>query len=196
MDLTEGTQEEKQNRSKKMMLWFGIGSLIMTFAGLISAFIVSRKREDWLLDFQLPNAFIVSVVLIVISSATLIFAKRALKKNNMSQVTFGLLLTFALGVAFIYNQFAGFGQIIESGYNFTGPTSNVTISFIYIIAVVHILHVVGGLIALIVVIYKHFKQRYNSTNMLGFELASNFWHFIDILWVVLFLFLYFFRYII
>jgi len=196
MDLTEGTQEEKQNRSKKMMLWFGIGSLIMTFAGLISAFIVSRKREDWLLDFQLPNAFIVSVVLIVISSVTLIFAKRALEKNNMSQVTIGLLLTFALGVAFIYNQFAGFGQIIESGYNFTGPTSNVTISFIYIIAVVHILHVVGGLIALIVVIYKHFKQRYNSTNMLGFELASNFWHFIDILWVVLFLFLYFFRYII
>ena len=61
MDLTEGTQREKEIRSKKMMLWFGIGSLVMTFAGLLSAFIVSRKREDWLLEFELPQAFLISV---------------------------------------------------------------------------------------------------------------------------------------
>ena len=196
MDLTKGTQQEKRERSKKMMLWFGIGSLIMTFAGLISAFIVSRKREDWLNDFQLPDAFIISAILILISSFTIIFAKRALKQNNMKMVTIGLLLTFGLGITFIYNQFVGFGQIIEAGYNFTGPTSNVTISFIYIIAIVHIAHVVAGLIALILVIYNHFKQKYNSNNMLGCELAANFWHFVDVLWLALFLFLYFFRYII
>lgn len=196
MDLTKGTQQEKRERSKKMMLWFGIGSLIMTFAGLISAFIVSRKREDWLNDFQLPDAFLISAILILISSFTIIFAKRALKQNNMKMVTIGLLLTFGLGITFIYNQFVGFGQIIEAGYNFTGPTSNVTISFIYIIAIVHIAHVVAGLIALILVIYNHFKQKYNSNNMLGFELAANFWHFVDVLWLALFLFLYFFRYII
>lgn len=196
MDLTKGTQQEKRERSKKMMLWFGIGSLIMTFAGLISAFIVSRKREDWLNDFQLPDAFIISAILILISSFTIIFATRALKQNNMKMVTIGLLLTFGLGITFIYNQFVGFGQIIEAGYNFTGPTSNVTISFIYIIAIVHIAHVVAGLIALILVIYNHFKQKYNSNNMLGFELAANFWHFVDVLWLALFLFLYFFRYII
>jgi cytochrome c oxidase subunit 3 len=196
MDLTEGTQQEKRERSKKMMLWFGIGSLIMTFAGLISAFIVSRKREDWLNDFQLPDAFIISVLVILTSSFTIILAKRALKQNHMKMVTIGLLLTIGLGIAFIYNQFIGFSQIIEAGYNFTGPTSNVTISFIYIIAVVHIAHVVAGLIALIIVIYNHFKQKYNSNNMLGFELAANFWHFVDILWLALFLFLYFFRYII
>jgi len=196
MDLTKGTQQEKRERSKKMMLWFGIGSLIMTFAGLISAFIVSRKREDWLNDFQLPDAFIISAILILISSFTIIFAKRALKQNNIKMVTIGLLLTLGLGITFIYNQFVGFGQIIEAGYNFTGPTSNVTISFIYIIAIVHIAHVVAGLIALILVIYNHFKQKYNSNNMLGFELAANFWHFVDVLWLALFLFLYFFRYII
>ena len=196
MDLTKGTQQEKRERSKKMMLWFGIGSLIMTFAGLISAFIVSRKREDWLNDFQLPDAFLISAILISISSFTIIFAKRALKQNNMKMVTIGLLLTFGLGITFIYNQFVGFGQIIEAGYNFTGPTSNVTISFIYIIAIVHIAHVVAGLIVLILVIYNHFKQKYNSNNMLGFELAANFWHFVDVLWLALFLFLYFFRYII
>ena len=48
MDLTEGTTQNKQKRAKKMMLWFGIISLIMSFAGLTSAFIVSSSREDWL----------------------------------------------------------------------------------------------------------------------------------------------------
>jgi cytochrome c oxidase subunit 3 len=66
-------------------------------------------------------------------------------------------------------------------------------SYIYLIAMVHILHVIVGIVALLVVIYNHFKQKYTSDNMLGFELASTFWHFIDILWVYLFLFLYFVR---
>ena len=104
-----------------------------------------------------------------------------------------LLVTLALGILFIYNQFAGFRQIIDLGYNFTGPTSNVTMSYIYLIALVHIIHVVAGLICLLVVIYNHFKQKYSAKNMLGFELAATFWHFIDILWVYLFLFLYFVR---
>ena len=65
MDLTQGTLQEKNNRAKKMMLWFGIISLIMSFAGLTSAFIVSSSREDWLSDFQLPNAFTISLILII-----------------------------------------------------------------------------------------------------------------------------------
>jgi cytochrome c oxidase subunit 3 len=196
MDLTEGTQEEKKARSKKMMLWFAIGSLVMSFAGLLSAFIVSSKREDWLTDFQLPNAFITSTVLILLSSFTLIVAKRALGQNNKQLTTIGLLSTLVLGIVFVYYQFVGFGQIVEAGYNFTGPTSNVTMSFIYLIAVAHIAHVVVGLVCLLVVIFNHFRQKYSPENMLGFELATIFWHFIDVLWLVLFLFLYFFRYII
>jgi len=196
MDLTQGTIEDKRARSKKMMLWFGIGSLIMSFAGLISAFIVSRKREDWLSDFELPNAFFISLVLILASSLTLVLGKRALQQNNRQMLTLWLWATLILGVGFIYNQIEGFRQIIEAGYNFTGPTSNVTVSFIYVIAVLHIAHVIAGLICLIVVIYNHFKQKYNANNMLGFELAANFWHFVDVLWLVLFLFLYFFKYII
>ncbi|SHI90967.1 cytochrome c oxidase subunit 3 [Algibacter luteus] len=193
MDLTQGTQEEKNSRAKKMMLWFGIVSLIMSFAGWTSAFVVSSSRPDWLKDFQLPSAFIVSTVVIIISSATFILAKRALKSGNNKGTMLWLFATLILGFIFIFNQFSGFQQIIDLGYNFTGPTSNVTMSYIYLIALVHILHVVVGLICLLVVIYNHFKQKYNATNMLGFELAATFWHFIDILWVYLFLFLYFVR---
>jgi len=191
MDLTQGSEKEKQARAKKMMLWFGIVSLIMSFAGWTSAFVVSSAREDWLTDFALPNAFSVSVVLIILSSLTLMLAKKYLKLNKVSKVSFYLLATMVLGVGFIISQLIGFQQIIDLGFNFTGPTSNITISYIYIIATVHILHVIVGLICLMVVIYNHFKQKYNAENLLGFELASNFWHFVDILWLYLFLFLVF-----
>jgi cytochrome c oxidase subunit III len=193
MDLTQGTLEEKNNRAKKMMLWFGIISLIMSFAGWTSAFVVSSSRPDWLKDFQLPNAFLISTLVILLSSVSFFLAKQALKKENRQLTTIWLLITFVLGIVFIYNQFSGFQEIIDLGYNFTGPTSNVTMSYIYLIAVVHILHVVVGLICLLVVIYNHFRQKYSASKMLGFELASTFWHFIDILWVYLFLFLYFVR---
>ena len=193
MDLTQGTLEEKNKRAKKMMLWFGIISLVMSFAGWTSAFVVSSSRPDWLKDFQLPNAFLISTIVIVLSSFSFLLAKRALKNSDRKATMLWLFVTLILGVIFIFNQFSGFQQILDLGYNFTGPTSNVTMSYIYLIAVVHILHVVVGLICLLVVIYNHFKQKYNATNMLGFELAATFWHFIDILWVYLFLFLYFIR---
>ncbi len=191
MDLTQGTREEKLARSKKMMLYFGIASLIMSFAGWTSAFIVSSTRPDWIKDFTMPTAFIVSIFVILASSITLFVAKNALKNGNRQLTTILLLVTFALGIYFIINQFNGFAEIIQQGYNFTGPTSNVTMSYIYLIAVVHIAHVVVGLICLLVVIYNHFKQKYTAEDMLGLELASTFWHFVDILWVYLFLFLYF-----
>ena len=191
MDLTQGSEKEKQARAKKMMLWFGIVSLIMSFAGWTSAFVVSSAREDWLTGFVLPNAFSVSVALIILSSLTLLLAKKYLKLNMASKASFYLGATMLLGIGFIVSQLIGFQQIIDLGFNFTGPTSNITMSYIYIIAAVHILHVIVGLICLMVVFYNHFKQKYNTENLLGFELAANFWHFVDILWLYLFLFLVF-----
>ncbi|MBQ0769813.1 MAG: heme-copper oxidase subunit III [Bizionia sp.] len=191
MDLTQGTLQEKNDRAKKMMLWFGIISLIMSFAGLTSAVIVSSARPDWSEDLQLPNVFIFSVFAIVLSSITFMLAKRALKQNNRSATSAYLVITLVLGFTFITAQFLGFGELIDGGYYLTGPTSDPKASFVFVIAFVHILHVLVGLFCLIVVIYNHFKQKYTATNMLGLELAGTFWHFVDILWVYLFLFLYF-----
>ena len=193
MDLTQGTTEEKQKRAKKMMLWFGIISLVMSFAGLTSAFIVSSSREDWLENFILPSAFTYSTLIIVLSSVLLFLAKKTFK-NSQSAITTSLLIgAFVLGIVFIYSQVQGFNQIIVSGYNFTGPTSNITMSYVYVIAVVHIIHVLAGIICLFVVIINQLNKKYSNKNRLGFDLASNFWHFVDILWVYLFIFLYFFN---
>ena len=193
MDLTKGTTQGKQKRAKKMMLWFGIISLVMSFAGLTSAFIVSSSREDWLVNFTLPSAFTYSTLIIILSSILLFLAKQSFI-NNKSAITTSLLIgAFVLGIVFIYSQIQGFNQIIASGYNFTGPTSNITISYIYVIAVVHILHVLAGIICLFVVIINQLNKKYSKQNRLGFDLASNFWHFVDVLWVYLFFFLYFFN---
>jgi len=193
MDLTQGTTQEKQSRAKKMMLWFGIISLIMSFAGLTSAFIVSSSREDWLSDFVLPSSFTYSTLIIFLSSIFLYAAKQTLKKNQAVTTTSLLIGVLVLGIAFIYSQILGLNQIISSGYNFTGPTSNITMSYVYIIAVVHIVHVLAGIICLIVVIINQLNKKYSSENTLGFDLASTFWHFVDILWLYLFFFLYFFN---
>ena len=193
MDLTQGSSQQKNKRAKKMMLWFGIVSLIMSFGGLTSAFIVSSSREDWLNDFELPNSFFISTIIITFSSVVFIVAKKALLKEKYLLSQSLVLGVFVLGLAFIYNQFLGFNELIISGYNFTGPTSNITMSYIYIIAVAHILHVIAGLISLAVVIVNHFKKQYTPASKLGFDIASTFWHFIDLLWVYLFLFLYFFN---
>jgi cytochrome c oxidase subunit 3 len=173
------------------MVWFI--SLVMSFAGLTSAFIVSSSREDWLTDFVLPGAFVYSTLIIILSSAMLFTAKQALRKNQTTVTTVLLIGTFVLGIAFIYSQIQGFNQIIAAGYNFTGPTSNITMSYVYVIAVVHILHVLAGIICLFIVIINQLNKKYSNENRLGFDLASNFWHFIDILWVYLFFFLYFFN---
>ena len=104
MDLTKGTTQGKQKQAKKMMLWFGIISLVMSFAGLTSAFIVSSSREDWLVNFTLPSAFTYSTLIIILSSILLFLAKQSFK-NNKSAITTSLLIgAFVLGIVFIYSQ--------------------------------------------------------------------------------------------
>lgn len=194
MDYTEGTEQQKSRRAKKMMLWFGIISLSMSFAAFTSAYVVSRERPDWLAEFELPRAFVIGLLLIVISSGTMILAKRAIRSAQKTNGTLFLLTTIGLGIAFIWFQFRGFSEIISSyGYNFTGATSNPKTTFIYLIAVVHIAHVVAGLIALLVTLVNHLRGKYSKERMLGVDLASTFWHFVDVLWIYLFLFFYFVR---
>lgn len=191
MDLTEGTDQRKINRAKRNMLWFGIVSLTMSFAGLTSAYVVSKERPDWIADFEMPRAFYISLALIFISSLTVHFAFRTIKREQNALGMFLLVTTFVLGVLFVTFQFVGFSEIIASGYNFTGPTSSVTTSFIYLVVLLHVAHVFAGLITLLFVIYNHYKLKYENGKTLGVELAATFWHFVDVVWIYLFLFLYF-----
>ncbi len=191
MDVTHLSDTEKIERSKKMMLWVGIGSLIMGFAGWTSAYIVSRAREDWLEEVELPQLFFISTAVIILSSITYFLARKAIKQDQKKQGSTWLLITLVLGVLFIVLQFLGFQSLIDSGFNFTGPTSNIKASFVFLIAGVHILHLVAGLISLGVVLFQNSKNKYTSTNYLGVTLGETFWHFLGFLWLYLILFMLF-----
>ncbi|MBU2947644.1 cytochrome c oxidase subunit 3 [Zobellia uliginosa] len=191
MDLTRGTGKEKNDRAKKMMLWFGIVSLLMGFAGWTSAYIVSSSREDWISDLHLPSSFLISAAIIIVSSLTYIMAKNAIKKGDSEMGTTWLLATLALGIAFVAFQFNGFSQMIATGYYFTGPTSNIKLSYVFLIAMVHIVHVAAGIITLLVVLYNQIKGKYSPQEYLGVDLGATFWHFLDLLWVYLLAFMYF-----
>ncbi|WP_149276738.1 cytochrome c oxidase subunit 3 [Pareuzebyella sediminis] len=190
MDLTQGTGKEKNDRAKKMMLWFGIVSLIMGFAGWTSAYIVSSSREDWISDFKLPQAFFISTAILILSSITYMLAKKAIKNDKAKVGTNWLWVTLGLGVTFIVFQFVGFSEMVSKGYYFTGPTSNIRLSYIFLIAAVHIVHVVAGIISLLVVLFNQIRGKYDSDEYLGVSLGATFWHFLDILWVYLISFMY------
>jgi cytochrome c oxidase subunit III len=192
MEMTLQEQNERKAQSYKLLLWFAMVSMVMMFAGLTSAYVVSTSRADWLKDFQMPPAFFISTAVIILSSITFLLARKSIKQNNQALTTKWLLATFTLSIGFVVLQFVGFGQIIDSGYFFTGSESTITTSFLYIIAILHMAHLFGGLIALSIIIYNHFKQKYNATQTLGIELGEMFWHFLGILWILLFLFFFFY----
>jgi cytochrome c oxidase subunit III len=184
-------EKERSDRSKKLLLLFGMLSMFMMFAGLTSAYIVSASRKDWLHEMVLPSAFTFSTIVIVMSSITFHFAKLAIKRDDRKNTTLFLLGSLVLGIAFVFFQFKGFGQLVEMGYNLTGPTSTISATFIYMLAFLHMVHLFAGIISLLIIIYNHFKQKYNSSQTIGIELGAMFWHFLDLLWIFLFLFLYF-----
>ena len=192
MELSGNEIRLKTIKAKKMMLLFSMLSIAMTFAGLTSAYIVSKARPDWLKNFELPFSFSLSTAIIVLSSITIWIAKKNLKKNNNSKSTNWLFITFVLGVLFIILQFVGFNSLISKGFFFTGAQSTITTSFLYVLTVLHLAHLFAGMIVLSVVIYNNNKGKYKKEK-LGFELAVTFWHFLGILWLYLFVFLYFFR---
>ena len=196
--------EVKTSKAKKMMLWFGLISITMTFAGLTSAFIVSSSRPDWLESFVLPVWFSISTVSILLSSVFFQLAKYRLDQYvrvslpeniniylHRNNVNIFLGLTILMAIIFIIAQFLGFEDIISQGYYFTGPESSVTTSYIYVLVFLHLAHLFAGIIVLTVVTAKFNRQKYEK-NKLGFEMALIFWHFLGALWIYLFFFIKYF----
>jgi cytochrome c oxidase subunit 3 len=183
--------EAQRKKSKKPLLWLSLVSMAMIFAGLSSAYIVSRKRNDWV-SFDLPDAFFTSTIFIVMSSVAIYLSGFYLKKNRQKLATISMLVGFVFGVLFVVFQFVGFSELTHSSLFFTGSQSTIRSSFIFGITGAHLLHVFSGIIVLSVLLFKQFKKKYSSDNMLGFELGATFWHFLDIVWIYIFFFFYFY----
>ncbi len=181
-----------KEKTSKQMLYVSMVSMVMMFAGLTSAYVISSKREDWI-ALEMPQALYISTVLIILSSITFFLAKKSIAKDKRTQTTMYLTLTLLLGIGFVVSQIQGFYELREGGFYMAGEQSVVSSSLLMVISFAHLLHVAAGLIVIAFVLVNHLRKQYTSANYLGLDLGAIFWHFVDILWILLFIFFYFIR---
>ncbi len=171
----------------KFTLWVAIGSIIMMFAGLTSAYIVKRSQAGWVM-LEIPLLFWISTATILLSSVSIHFAVQHFKKRNLETYKKLLYVTLALGMAFLVMQVLGFNMYRDMDIRLTGAGSNASYSFILAIAGLHGLHVLGGIIALAWVTFKASNQSRRDYNTVPAEIIATYWHFVDVLWIYLILF--------
>jgi cytochrome c oxidase subunit 3 len=177
-------EQRKKIHPHKFTLWVAIGSIVMMFAGLTSAYIVKRDQPGWV-SFPFPRIFWASTVVILISSVTMQLSIRAFKEREMKRYRNMITVTALLGALFIILQFVGFTQIWISGITFNGSGAG---QFLYVIAGLHALHVLGGVVALTVLFIRAFSVKVKRYNSVPLEVAGTYWHFVDLLWIYLFIF--------
>jgi len=170
----------------KFTLWVAMGSIVMMFAGFTSALIVKRNQANWQ-GYELPMIFWYSTVVIVLSSVTVQLALRNFKQRNRAAYRQFMVVTAVLGAAFMAMQWAGFGQLTAGGIKLIGQGSNVSGSFLAVIAGMHILHVLGGVVTILVML----RPRSTTRNYCAVpaEVLTTYWHFVGALWIYLFVFL-------
>jgi cytochrome c oxidase subunit 3 len=192
-------KEKRKIHPQKFMMWLAIASMSMAFAGLTSGYMVREAQGNWRY-YTLPNFFTYSTVVILISSFTLFLGGRAFKKREMPKYRMLVSLTLVLGIAFGLLQYAGFyqlyhqlqqirinGQVLNEAAT-VRVNGNPSESFLFIIAGLHLVHLAGGIVALLIVFFRAFRTRVKVYSTTGLEIVSTYWHFVDVLWIYLFVF--------
>ena len=146
------TAQRQKIHPHKFLLWIAIASICMMFAGWTSAFMVRKAQGNWLF-FSMPMAFWVSTAVILASSVTMHLSIKEFKKRNMSLYKKLISLTAILGVVFMLLQFWGFYDMHIAGITLASNGEGVSGSFIYVISGIHLLHMLGGVIALVIVFF-------------------------------------------
>ena len=191
MNNTESTGKMDPKKFSLILLMVG---MLMLFAGLTSALLVRRGEGNWF-QFDLPVQFIYSTLAVLISSLTMWFAYRAAKVDEIFRTNFLLLATISVGSLFVYFQYQGWLDLAQRGIFFIpdegGANGMISGSFIIMLVGLHLLHLVGGLVFLAVVLVKSLLFQVHKKNLLSIDLCNTYWHFVGILWIYLYTFLYF-----
>lgn len=187
MMATVSEQQRKRLHPYKFSLWVGMASIVMMFAGFTSAYIVKRNDTNWL-EFRLPPVFTLSTVVILLSSLTIYLAGRSFKARNMARYRTLITATVVLGVLFVILQAVGFKYLQDHGVKLIGSGSNPSASFLGVITGVHMLHVIGGVVVLLVLFIRAFNRQSKNYSSVPIEVASTYWHFVDAIWIYLFIF--------
>jgi cytochrome c oxidase subunit 3 len=173
---------------KKFIMWLWMISSMIFFAGLTSGYIVySGDGAGKTLNVPLPRTFVYSTIIIIISSITMHWAYLQTKRLKFANQKTGLWLTLILGIVFIAMQIYGWAVWTDMGVFFIN--SNATISFVYAFTFLHIIHILAGIVIISTALISSYKKLPNAVNLFRMEIASIFWHFVDILWIYLYVFL-------
>ncbi|HEY8399970.1 MAG TPA: cytochrome c oxidase subunit 3 [Cytophagaceae bacterium] len=184
----ERPQKPLSMHPKKFALWLFLVTVVMIFAALTSAYIVRKGDGNWL-NVEIPSIFWVNTLFIVTSSVTMHLAYLSAKKNNFGNLKLYIIITSILGISFLVGQFIGWGKLVDMGVFFGGKESNPAGSFVYVFTGLHGFHLISGVFVLLVVLVKSFRLEVHSKNMTLIEMCATYWHFLDGLWVYLFIFL-------
>lgn len=173
----------KKIHPKKFALWVAIGSIIMMFGGFTSGYIVRMSQGNWL-EYTMPWEFYVSTAVILLSSLTMHLSVKTFKNRDIRKHRRLVTITLLLGIAFTVLQITGFYNLFAQ----LDWQNNVSFQFIVVITAIHALHVIGGIVALAILYARTFSKRVKTFSPVGIEMAATYWHFVDILWIYLFVF--------
>ncbi len=187
MEFTAEQNVKFDAKPKKFIMWLFVVSSTIMFGGWTSYYIVFAASKGKGHGLVLPDVFMYSSVVLVASSITLFLATRALKGNQISMQRIWLWITLALGVTFGYLQFDAWSALYQSGAALIN--NNAAISMIYIVSGFHLLHIFAGLCIILNSLIGSYKSLSIEKAIYRQEIASIFWHFIDILWIYLYVFL-------
>lgn len=182
-------QEDRLNLgAKKFSMWIFIFTSFMLFAALSSGFIVYSGGKGHGLDVIMPHAFMYSTAVIIISSLTMFLASKAARQLQFAKQRLFLWITFFLGVAFFAIQiYAWYVLTYKMGVYFTNPNASRT--FIYVFSGMHLLHIIAALSLLLYTLIATYRNTPQVMNLYKMEITSIFWHFLDIIWIYLYVFL-------
>jgi cytochrome c oxidase subunit III len=182
-------KEDKYNLSaKKFNMWIFIFTSFMLFAAFTSGFIVYTGGRQHGINVQLPHTLLYSTIVIVISSITLFIASRAAKSLDIKRQKTFLWLTLALGVAFLALQSdAVYILLIDLSVPFIN--ANAAMSFMYVLIAAHFVHIIAALLLLINTLTGTYRNTPQVKNLYNMEMTAIFWHFLDIVWIYLYVFL-------
>lgn len=189
---TVGVEEPAQVLSVnkwKFITWLFIITIVMLFASQTSAYLVRRAEGNWV-EFTVPTIFWISTLVLIISSATMHLSLQAARKNENAKLKTLVAITTVLGITFLGMQYIGWQDLQAQGIFLKGNPSG---SFFYIFTGLHMAHLLIGLGILIATFLMAFRMKLDSSNTILVEVCATSWHFLDILWVYLFVFLLYFR---
>jgi cytochrome c oxidase subunit 3 len=181
-------KEDKANlNAKKFNMWIFIFTSFMFFAALTSGYIVYAGGSGHGIHIILPKAFMYSTMVMVLSSITLFIASRAAKRLQFAKQRLYLGLTIALGILFFIIQVYAWSILVKMGVYFVNP--NASQSFIYVFTGMHLIHILAGLLLLRKTLMASYRNKPQVKNLFNMEMSSIFWHFVDIVWIYLYVFL-------